>query len=123
MKGLRALVPPHPSGVGTDPDYRFTFANERTFLAWIRTSLALTAGGLGAVHLLPDLFAREVIGIGLLVLGLATAASSYRRWVHNEIAMRLDTPLPESRLPMLLAVGAAIVGVVAVVLVVVDALR
>jgi putative membrane protein len=30
---------------GTEPDYRFTLANERTFLAWIRTALALLAGG------------------------------------------------------------------------------
>lgn len=26
---------------GRDPDYRFSLANERTFLAWIRTALAL----------------------------------------------------------------------------------
>ncbi len=30
-------------GVGVEPDPRFTFTNERTLLAWIRTSLALLA--------------------------------------------------------------------------------
>jgi hypothetical protein len=34
-----------PAGDEQEPDYRFTFANERTFLAWIRTALALIAGG------------------------------------------------------------------------------
>ena len=40
--------PPRPRGkwwlAGKTPDYRFTLANERTFLAWIRTALALMAG-------------------------------------------------------------------------------
>lgn len=31
--------------VGSEPDPRFTLANERTFLAWIRTVLAVITGG------------------------------------------------------------------------------
>lgn len=120
MNLFKLVLPPYPRRLGKDPDYRFTFANERTFLAWIRTSLALTAGGLGVIHLLPDLFGREAIGILLLVLGFITAASSYRRWVLYETAMRLDEPLPESRLPLLLTVGAAAVGLVAAILLVIE---
>jgi putative membrane protein len=120
MSLLKSVLPPDPRRSGKDPDYRFTFANERTFLAWIRTSLALTAGGLGAIHLLPDLFGREAIGVVLLALGFVTAASAYRRWALAETAMRTQSALPESRLPQLLTAGVAVVGLLAAVLLVVE---
>lgn len=110
-----------PRSVGQDPDYRFTLANERTFLAWIRTALALAAGGLGVVALIDDFAGKELLGIGLLALSFATAASAYRRWALTEEAMRLGIPLPATRLPMIMAVGVAVVAVVAAVLFVVDA--
>lgn len=114
-------LPGDPREVGDDPDYRFTMANERTFLAWIRTALALAAGGLGAVAILDDFPGEEVLGIGLLVLSFATAVTAYRRWALNERAMRLDEPLPPSRLPMWMAAGVALVAVAAAVLFVLDA--
>ena len=114
----RPLFPGDPRRVGNDPDYRFTLANERTFLAWIRTALALAAGGLAVVALLDDVPGESALGIGLLVLSLLTAANAYRRWALNERAMRLDEPLPPSRLPMLMAIGAALVAVGAAVLVI-----
>jgi putative membrane protein len=114
------VLPPDPRGVGDEPDYRFTLANERTFLAWIRTSLALAAGGLAAVSLLDDVALGETLGIVLLVLSFLTAASAYRRWALNEQSMRLNQPLPASRLPMLMAIGTAIVAVLAAVVLVVD---
>ena len=40
----RRWFPADPREVGRDADYRFTLANERTFLAWVRTALALAAG-------------------------------------------------------------------------------
>jgi putative membrane protein len=109
-----------PESVGRDPDYRFSLANERTFLAWIRTALALTAGGLGVVQLLPDLgweWGREVLGLGLVVLGTVVAATSLHRWYRNEVAMRTESPLPPSRLPMILAFGVALVALVAALLI------
>ena len=114
------LFPSDPRSVGTDPDYRFTMANERTFLAWIRTALALAAGGLGAVTILDDFPAEEVLGIGLLTLSFLTSATAYRRWALNERAMRLNEPLPPSRLPMMMAIGVAVVAIAAAVLFVVD---
>lgn len=114
------LLPGDPRRVGQEPDYRFTLANERTFLAWVRTSLALTAGGLGAISLLPDFFGSEFLGVLLLVLSFATAATSYRRWALNEAAMRLAQPLPPSRLPQLMALGTALVAIVAAALFVID---
>lgn len=114
------ILPPDPRGVGDEPDYRFTLANERTFLAWIRTALALAAGGLAAVGLLEDFAGGELLGIGLLALSFVTAASAYRRWALNERSMRLNAPLPTSRLPMMMAIGTAVVAVVAAVMLVVD---
>ncbi len=102
--------------VGTDPDYRFTLANERTFLAWIRTSLALGAGGLGAMNLIENFYGQELLGLLLLGLSFLTASTAYRRWAANERAMRLDQPLPPSRLPAAMAVGTATLGVVAAIL-------
>lgn len=111
-----------PRAVGNDPDYRFTLANERTFLAWVRTALALAAGGLGAVTILDDFPGDEALGIGLLALSFLTAVTAYRRWVRIERALRLDEPLPPSRLPLMIAIGVATVALVAAVLFVVDAM-
>lgn len=113
---LGKWIPPDPRMVGEEPDYRFTLANERTFLAWVRTALALAAGGLGVVSLLPDFVGSEILGILLLALSFVTAASSYRRWVGNEQAMRLGKALPHSRLPQVMAAGTALVALVAALL-------
>jgi putative membrane protein len=115
-----SMFPGDPRSVGTDPDYRFTLANERTFLAWIRTALALAAAGLGAITILEDFTGDQVLGVGLLALSFVTAATAYRRWALNERAMRLDEPLPGSRLPMLMATAVAVLAIVAAVLFVID---
>ena len=117
----RLLVPPNPRGQGTDPDYRFSLANERTFLAWIRTALALAAGGLGAASLLDEFPGEGVLGVGLLILSFATAALSYRRWALNETAIRRDEPLPPSPLPLVLTVGVTLIVVTSAILIAVNA--
>ncbi len=120
MNILRYFFPGDPRVAGTDPDYRFSLANERTFLSWIRTSLALVAGGLGAIVLLENVAGAEILGIVVLVLAFVTAATAYRRWAMNELAMRLDKPLPPSRLPAIVTAFVALIGVIAVVLLIVD---
>ena len=110
---LERWFPRDPTTVGDDPDYRFTLANERTFLAWVRTALALSAGGLLALTVLDEVRGEEFLGIGLLAISFLTAATAYRRWALNERAMRLNVPLPPSHLPLLMAIGVAIVALVA----------
>jgi putative membrane protein len=116
----RRLFPVDPRTVGEEPDYRFTLANERTFLAWIRTALALAAAGLGVIQLIDDLPGSEALGIALLALAFVTAATAYRRWAMNESSMRRNEPLPVSRLPQFIAAGIAVAAVAAAVIVVVD---
>jgi putative membrane protein len=110
---------------GDEPDYRFTLANERTFLAWIRTALALSAGGLAVIQFLPRLpipAAREALGASLVALGTLVALTTFRRWAGNQQAMRRGAPLPASRLPALLAVAVSLVSVAAAVLLVIASL-
>jgi putative membrane protein len=115
---------PDLSDVGEEPDPRFTLANERTFLAWNRTALALIGGGLAAGQLLDfdSRAARLVVALPPIALGLLLALVSYRRWEANERALRLGEPLPGGGPPWLLSVGIAAVAVVVVVVLAVDAL-
>lgn len=98
-------------GEGEEPDYRFSLANERTFLAWLRTTLALLAAGV-AVDVLDlgvsDTFARGLAAM-LLVLGAICPVLAFLRWAMAERAMRRNEPLPS------LGVSAAVItGVVLV---------
>jgi putative membrane protein len=110
--------------IGEDPDPRFTFANERTFLAWNRTALALIGGGLAAGQLLEfDSDAvRLLVALPPIVLGGVLAVTSYRRWEANERAMRLREPLPTIGPPRFVPPAIAALAVVIAVLVVVGAI-
>ncbi|MDN5791001.1 MAG: DUF202 domain-containing protein [Micrococcales bacterium] len=105
---------------GGEPDPRFTLANERTFLAWIRTAMALIAGGIAIEGFLADTFitpARTVFVVMLLVLGMAVSLGAGLRWLRVEQAMREHTPLPFPLVLPLLAVGGAIAAVFVIVMV------
>lgn len=110
--------------VGSEPDPRFTFANERTFLAWARTGLALIGGGLVAAQVLHFGLggAHLLVAIPAILLGGLIGMASYRRWEANERAMRLGRPLGYSPLTRMLALGVALLAVVSAALVVVAAL-
>lgn len=98
-----------------EPDYRFTLANERTFLAWIRTALALLAGSVVIVQLVPDLGiaeARQAVAAVLAVISMGVVAGSALRWRASQRAMRIDAPLPSTLMPWLLSIGVIAVGIV-----------
>jgi len=102
-----------------DPDYRFTLANERTFLAWLRTSLALVAAGVAVVQLVPEFGiagARHLVGVVLAVLGVAVAVAAIGRWRRVQRAMAGDEELPPTRMPLLLGAALAVLGVAVAVL-------
>lgn len=105
--------------VGTDPDVRFSYANERTFLAWNRTALAMITAGLAIVSLLPEFDVpggRRMIGLPLIAMGIVVSLASLTQWRRNEIAMRLGKPLPRSVLPSLVAAVVAVSAIIAFVL-------
>jgi putative membrane protein len=102
-----------------EPDVRFTYANERTFLAWNRTALALVATGVAATQLLPEFHVaggRRLLGLPLIALGALVAVTSYRHWLANQRAMRREEPLPGSPMPLVLSIGIGVVAIIAVVL-------
>ncbi|AQT71766.1 MULTISPECIES: YidH family protein [Streptomyces] len=104
---------------GDTPDYRFSLANERTFLAWIRTALALVGGGFAVDQFLPDLRwgVRVGMALALLVVGAACALRAVNHWVRCERAMRRHEDLPLSRFPVVLSLGVGLVAVAMVVVV------
>ena len=105
-----------------EPDYRFTLANERTFLAWIRSSLSLLAAGIAVVQLVPAFplpGIRTATGGLLVVLAVLCAATGVLRWQRVERAMRRDQALPPQRVPWMLAVGLVLLALVGLFLVIV----
>jgi putative membrane protein len=106
-------------GVGEEPDPRFTFANERTFLAWIRTSLGMLAGGIALdafVEDVPD-WLRSAAALLLVVFGSVSAVVAYFRWMAAEAALRRREPLPAAGLLPVLAYAVAGMGLLGIVLV------
>jgi putative membrane protein len=91
------------------PDPRVTFANERTFLAWNRTALALVAGGLAVSQLVKvgSGGAALTVALALVAFGAFMSVAGYRHWQRNERAIRLCQPIVPSGLPRSLACGVA----------------
>ena len=107
------------AGTDGEPDYRFTLANERTFLAWIRTSLALLAAAVALGRLVPDLGPeglRKALAITLACLAVVTAAGSVLRWRSVQLSVDRNEPIPRSTLAYVLAAVLLIVGVIVAVL-------
>lgn len=105
---------------GEEPDYRFSLANERTFLAWIRTALAVLAGGV-----LLDQFSTKLsphaavfmLATAMCLLAAVLCALAYLRWRGSEIAMRHGRRLPATAaLPLLSASILVVAAVIAMLM-------
>lgn len=106
MKNLR--------NIGTNPDPRFTLANERTFLAWIRTSMALILGAIVVATLLPEVAMLSSLvtplAVALSVLGGSLAIWSWFRWRRTEAALRLGQSPPLTIALLFMAIILAVLG-------------
>ncbi|MBF0689829.1 MAG: DUF202 domain-containing protein [Cellulomonas sp.] len=100
-------------GAGSEPDARFSLANERTFLAWARTGLALLAGGvaLEALDLPVERGLRLAAAVLLIAVGTLAPAVAWWGWSRTERAMRRSDPLPAPVGFGLLVVGVGVAGV------------
>lgn len=119
--GAAPRTQPRPAwrSSGEEPDYRFTLANERTFLAWVRTALAVLAAGVlldqFSTKLQPHLL---VVGTAILLCVVAgtLALLAYTRWRDNEVSMRHRGALPHSRMLAILTVAVVLICAVLAVL-------
>lgn len=104
-------------GGGTEPDPRFSLANERTFLAWIRTALAFIAGGLAieALEVPSNSSLRSALSVLLIASGLASAWQAWFGWRGTERALRHLSALPSAGVKLPIAILLMAVGVLVVV--------
>lgn len=109
---------------GREPDARFSLANERTFLAWIRTAMALLAGGIAVEAFAIEIFepsVRKGIALLLIVLGMFVSGGAFMRWLGVERAMRHARPLPLPLIAPVLGLGAAVSAIVLAVFIITTA--
>lgn len=109
----------HVYDVGDEPDPRFSLANERTFLAWVRTAMALIAGGIAlhSLHVVRTEWLRTTVAVALLALGAGCTFAAYLRWRNVERAMRLREPLPRFTLGLYLTAAVVVIAVALAVVV------
>ncbi len=110
MSGRR--FPRHVFEHGDEPDPRFTLANERTFLAWIRTSLAFTVGGVALETLADPLqeTLRLIAALVLIAIGLLLPVQAWIGWTRTERAVRAGRTLPAPGMTLPTVVGLVLVG-------------
>lgn len=109
-------------GGDVEPDYRFTLANERTFLAWVRTALALLAGAVALVHVVPESevsTSERSLAVAVGVLGMAAMLLGLRRWRIVQARMRRGADLPDGRDPLYLGLAVLVLAAVVIAIIVV----
>ncbi|WP_206050984.1 YidH family protein [Nocardioides speluncae] len=99
----------------TEPDYRFTLANERTFLAYERTAIGLVAAALAVLHLLDPDWPQRLLGGLLIAAGAVAAVGGYLRFRSVDRAIRAGGTLPANPTAHLLAIAVLICLVAAAI--------
>ncbi len=123
LKAALRRLRPDLSEIGEEPDPRFSFANERTFLSWARTGLALIGGGLVAAQVIDfgPRSLRFIVAVPAILLGAILGIVGYRQWEANERALRLGKPLGYSLMTPLLAGGVVVIALIGLIVVLIAA--
>lgn len=104
----------------TEPDIRFSLANERTFLAWVRTAIGLVAAGVALFHLVDESAVTTILALLLLGAGALAAFAGYAHFRRADQAIRAGEPMPTRGVLVVVMTGvvllAAMAGVVSVLL-------
>jgi putative membrane protein len=107
----------------SEPDVRFSLANERTLLAYQRTAIGLVAAAVAVAHFLDDEDDALTLTLAavLLVSGGVATIGGYRRYRAADRAIRAGRPLPAGSTPLLVSAGLVICLVIAAIYVVIAA--
>lgn len=105
----------HTRSKRLDPDVRFLLANERTLLAWIRTSLAVMAGGIALTQFGSNSAAHTISGIVAILLGGFMSAVGYIRFKSADKAIRAGKLPATGNEPVVQAGGIAVIALALVV--------
>lgn len=97
-------------GAGEEPDPRFSLANERTFLAWLRTALAMYAAAFALEALsLPEATGWRIAAAAVfLALGTLAVLQAWFGWRATERSLRRAAPLPGLSTGAVLVVGVVV---------------
>jgi putative membrane protein len=90
---------------GEAPDYRFSLANERTFLAWIRTGLGFFVAAIAIDQLVAYLQINSKLALffyAFITISALCIGNGYWRWRANEICMRHGHALKYGSVNMIL---------------------
>jgi uncharacterized membrane protein YidH (DUF202 family) len=93
--------------------------NERTALAWARSTLALLGAGLVVARISYDpypVLGSSLAAASLLVAGWVLHAST-QRYRHAAVRLARAAPLPDGRLPAALSLLVVLIGLVGLALV------
>jgi len=107
----------------TDVSRRSRLANERTYLAWLRTGLAAIAVAVATGKIVPSVadvseLPFELLGGGFALLGLAVTSYGARRFGEVERALDEDSFAPlQPSVATALAAATCVLAVAALVLV------
>lgn len=121
--------PPRGEGRAVIPSKKVTdhLANERTFLAWIRTGLATITFGfvierfglllreLGVRNQATLLFSvpfSALVGVSLTVLGVVVSIVALLNFLHIRVAIDAETFHPPTRFAILLTILTSLIGLV-----------
>ncbi|KRF13817.1 hypothetical protein ASG90_13390 [Nocardioides sp. Soil797] len=96
-----------------EPDIRFTLANERTFLAWLRTAIGLVAAGVAVFHLLDESTATQLLALVLLGAGALAGMAGFAHFRKADVAIRSGEPLPTDNVVVMVMTGAVLLAVAA----------